>query len=368
MEVNITSFFDTLETENLLATSIKNLSLAKFKSQLEANIASNLAEALRIIKKNKTKIDELCHSNIKWIGDAYLRHLNNLSSHNGETDQTTLFEAFSFSYRFLREMELLQPEEASFELNKIFQFVDDNLNALPDIVKQQILFANFSMPAQILKRLIHDPKLKAFKDFETTVAESKKIKTEWDESIKDRENKIKDVEAKLSQITTKYNFVGLVHGFQDLQREKKKEAKSSFITLIFLSLALIAIPASELYLITSNIEKNITTLESLKSILIFTIPALITIELFTLYYFRIILTHFKSVKAQILQLDLRISLCQFIESYSSYASDIKKTDPSALGKFESIIFSNLVSEDTKIPATFDGIEQLANIAKAIKNK
>ncbi|MDI2145510.1 hypothetical protein KBJ94_26055 [Pseudomonas sp. ITA] len=85
-----------------------------------------------------------------------------------------------------------------------------------------------------------------------------------------------------------------------------------------------------------------------------------------MYFFRVVLAQFRSVKAQVLQLDLRIALCQFVQSYAEYSKKIRKDDPGALSKFEAIVFSSLVSESEGIPSTFDGAEQLANLIKSIR--
>ena len=46
---------------------------------------------------------------------------------------------------------------------------------------------------------------------------------------------------------------------------------------------------------------------------------------------------------------------------------MKKQDSSALEKFESLIFSGVVSDPEKLPSTFDGVEQIGNLIKSIKN-
>ncbi|MDX7568723.1 hypothetical protein SJ550_24910, partial [Serratia marcescens] len=81
---------------------------------------------------------------------------------------------------------------------------------------------------------------------------------------------------------------------------------------------------------------------------------------------RIALHDYKSLKTQINQIELRKSLCKFIQSYAQYSSKIKKDDASALEKFETIIFSNIVMTDDKLPSTFDGIESIANLIKSTK--
>ena len=68
-----------------------------------------------------------------------------------------------------------------------------------------------------------------------------------------------------------------------------------------------------------------------------------------------------------MQIELRKSLCQFIQSYSDYSSEIRENNPEALSKFEDVVFSNIMLSDDKIPSTFDGIEQIASLINALKN-
>ncbi|HDR1868661.1 TPA: hypothetical protein SIC62_000746 [Pasteurella multocida] len=68
-----------------------------------------------------------------------------------------------------------------------------------------------------------------------------------------------------------------------------------------------------------------------------------------------------------MQLELRKTLCQFIQSYADYAKEIKEKDRSSLEKFENLIFSSILSDSEKVPSTFDGLEQLANLIKNIKS-
>mgnify|MGYP000585826081 CR=1 FL=1 len=93
---------------------------------------------------------------------------------------------------------------------------------------------------------------------------------------------------------------------------------------------------------------------------------LISIEIILIYFFRVILINHRSVKAQIMQIELRQTLCQFIQNYATYSKEIKTQDAGALEKFESLIFSGLLSDPDKLPSTFDGIEQICNFIKSIK--
>jgi len=95
------------------------------------------------------------------------------------------------------------------------------------------------------------------------------------------------------------------------------------------------------------------------------VPAF-TLTLIFIYYFKICLNNFSSVKAQIMQIRLRMSLCQFIQSYADYAKEIRSEDGNPLGKFEDVIFSNIMGSEEKMPATFDGLDNIASLINAIK--
>ena len=86
-----------------------------------------------------------------------------------------------------------------------------------------------------------------------------------------------------------------------------------------------------------------------------------------LYFFRISHRSLENIKSQILQIEIRKSLCQFIQSYSDFSSEANKKSPDTLKKFEAIIFSNVVGSSDKIPSTFDGIESLTNLLKSTRN-
>lgn len=95
------------------------------------------------------------------------------------------------------------------------------------------------------------------------------------------------------------------------------------------------------------------------------IPGL-SLTLILVYYFRVALQNYQSIKAQILQIEFRMTLCGFIQSYAEYSSNIKDKNPSSLSKFEDVIFSNIMPTENKIPSTFDGIDQVSALITSIK--
>jgi hypothetical protein len=91
----------------------------------------------------------------------------------------------------------------------------------------------------------------------------------------------------------------------------------------------------------------------------------IAIELLLLYYFRIVLNMFLSNRSQMMQLQVRNSVCQFIQDYVKFKHENKESS-GGLEKFEALVFSSLAPSDDKVPSTFDGLDQLGDLVKKIK--
>lgn len=120
---------------------------------------------------------------------------------------------------------------------------------------------------------------------------------------------------------------------------------------------------TEIYLFlfqTELIKANI-------NIVLYSIVPMITLQIILVYFFRVALFNFKSIKAQLLQIELRKTLCQFIQSYTNYAKEMKESDKTSLEKFENLVFSGLISNEENLPSTFDGLEQIGKIIQSIKS-
>lgn len=125
---------------------------------------------------------------------------------------------------------------------------------------------------------------------------------------------------------------------------------------------MLALPLAQVGFVITHLEE----IEKHKTTLVYSLPTVLAVEIILLYLFRVVLGQFRSVKAQLLQIDLRISICQFVESYADYVSRLRTKDSSALAKFEALIFSGLVTEEAGIPSTFDGTEQIARLIRSIR--
>ena len=186
--------------------------------------------------------------------------------------------------------------------------------------------------------------------------EAENLKKKWNEELQTLKTEVEVLKDNLDTYKTGYNFVGIDEGFLNLTNKKIKEELWLFRSLIGMGGVLILTPF--ILVVTGiDVDKNIR-IDHLMAIL-----PIISIEIILIYFFRIILLNHRSVKAQIMQLELRQALCQFIQSYADYASKIKIKDAKALEKFENLIFSGILSNPEKLPSTFDGMDQISEFMK-----
>lgn len=340
--------------------------------QLPANAAQDgaqvdptpqLRQMLKVMVSNAQRFDDLCQENIKWIGPSFMSAVHDLA-HQGEQHSSSVSQLFTMAYRFLCELEFSMPGDLSFELHQVKSFVDKNLSNFPEDLKRQLIFANYLMPAAIAKAMLHNPDIVAMRNFEERISSAAALKERWDGEVAQKEEQVKVLKDQLGRLENGFNFVGLVEGFRQLSVQKLGEKRVAFISLIMLGVLVLLPVLLEVLFVVRNLDE----LGMYQQALVFLLPPLVTIEVLLVYFFRVVLVHFRSIKAQLLQLELRASLCQFIQSYSVYAAEIKKNDVAALDKFESLIFSGLLSNEENLPSTFDGTEQLAKLIKSIKGK
>lgn len=356
-----TPFFST--PENLEALRFFSRTLRSYASASDSSpVTSALLRIVELMIGNSVRFDENCTANIEWIGDHFMHEVREFPERTDDEKQAAITSAFTSAFRFLCELEFTQPADPSFEVRRIGNFVDENLELFTGNDRQQITFARYSMPVQVAKKLLNDPSIAEFRKFSETIEEAAKLKSDWDSELNQRRLHVDSIKQGLKDATSSYNFVGLVDGFRHLAKIKITERRVAFWSLIMLAFLMVLPPASQVGYVLSHVD----TIESKKGLLIYTLPTILTIEVILIYFFRVVLAQFRSVKAQVLQLDLRIALCQFVQSYAEYSTKIKKDDPTVLSKFEAVVFSSLVPDSEGIPSTFDGAEQLANLIKSIR--
>lgn len=166
----------------------------------------------------------------------------------------------------------------------------------------------------------------------------------------------------INDIKSSYNFVGLAHAFENIETQKRSTRQKILILLFSISALVILIPISSAYLSFESITA--TTWEEHISNTSKVALLILPVEIILIYFFRVVLSNFSSISTQIVQLELRQSLCAFIQSYVEYKQELG--NEISIDRFEEIIFSGIVMDPGQIPQTFDGLEKLAATLNAFR--
>ncbi|MEN5016928.1 hypothetical protein ABEH87_11315 [Erwinia sp. Eh17-17] len=301
--------------------------------------------------------DEKSKMNINFISERFLMEIN-----NEVMDEDSLSLTYSSCLRFALERGTNTLGRMPREIARFQSYAIYNINYFCGEAKEQIEYALREMPFSLIHHLIHSRRFKDYENFPSLVDRAEKVTAEWDEELRQKIDNVDNLKTTLDKHEGAYNFVGLYAGFSKLGRIKKEEYKWAKIAMFTLGCILpIPLFAELIYLLIASPE----TIASY-SYLIKTVP-IISLTLIFIYYFRIALNNYNSIRAQIVQIELRKSLCRFIQSYAEYIKDIKSGgNENLLAKFEEIIFSNIMTSEEKVPSTFDGLEQLAGLIGAVK--
>ena len=189
---------------------------------------------------NAARFDEYCTANIEWIGDTFMRDVREFPGTSDDKRREAVTSAFTSAFRFLCELEFTQPADPSFEVRRIGNFVDENLELFTGNDRQQITFARYSMPVQIAKKLLNDPAIAEFRKFSQTVETAAMLKADWDSDLDKRRVHVDSIKEGLKEATSSYNFVGLVNGFRQLANVKLTERRVAFWSLMVLALVMVA--------------------------------------------------------------------------------------------------------------------------------
>ena len=189
--------------------------------------------------------------------------------------------------------------------------------------------------------------------FNSMKEDLKNEKTLIDKKLSEYQNRSNEIKQFIKDQQTNLNFVGLSKAFKQLIDEKTEVKNKIEKRLLSFFIALIIVPAIVAVIIYC-VNVNYYTC----------VPAT-TIELMLLYGFRLLYQQYLFVKSELLQLNLRYSLSAFIESYMEFK---KNNKDNTVDLFEQLIFSNIISDEKKVPATVDGLESIAKIIESIKCK
>ncbi len=350
----------------------KAVNLLKMKKERESrdSIEYYKIHYTQIILEKMSESDDcwlsICPFNYHYIGKYFEERLNFLKNN---WDSEILDDIFLISIRFLREAELTMRRQYKKKLwndDDIYEKIWNWFNSLTnnDISPYDISQLNYiqnDYSLMLLNDYLGNKSFQAFLNYEENIKKIEQhsivLKETSDNIQKSADEKLEKVEQlsdTLKNLKQGFNFVALSDGFSRMLNEKKSSKKWILLLLFIIAGIISVIPA---YKFLSDGGTNLTWQQ---------IAISAGLELVLIYFFRVVLFHYRTVQTQIMQLDLRLSLCQFIQSYAEYAKEIKTNDKDALDKFENLIFSSILSSDEKIPSTFDGLEQLNSLIKQFK--
>lgn len=311
---------------------------------------------LRSFDEDPEMWDLYTQVSISWVGEILLSELNSQESGPHNIDNV-----YSTCFRFFLEREISNKVELSPYFREIKSFTLKGIDNFSEFAREQIEYAIRDMPTAILKEVINDSNMSSVKEFIELSKKSEGLINKWNAEIAEKELKVNHLKEALSKYENAFNFVGLHEGFKTLSDEKNGEKKNALGWLIALAIAALLPLIFEVFYLSSN-KSNYTSLIDYMSL----IP-MFSITVILIYYFKIALQNYNSVKAQLAQIELRKTLCRFIQNYGDYSVGMKKQDPDSLAKFENIIFSSIVTNEDNVPATFDGLEQIAKIIGNLKS-
>lgn len=179
-----------------------------------------------------------------------------------------------------------------------------------------------------------------------------------DSSIKS----LKEYEAKLHDYENDYNFALLSKAFSTLLKNKRSECATNHRSITIFSMWLIATPLLTLL----NHIFNFYPVEFNLNALFYFLPIL-SLELLFFYFMRLYYIEGKSIKAQILQIEQRLSLCEFIHDYVEKKNN-SGADKESWSLFEKLIFSPIQVSSENIPSLLDGASSIAELAGKVLSK
>ena len=315
------------------------------------------------LKFNKwVDINEAINGHLLSYQNSILYRIHNGMNSDSLTPNQAIDSLYLVLYADMYEFSLITKDE---NLRSFFyKYTEElvfNSDCLSEDSFKRLTYLWFIIPKEVFSRHLQqhlDPEViktvATLKNNEDFIAE----KLTANDLLK---KEIEEIKKSLEDQKSKYNFVGLSNGFRTLREQKKKELdwqNGAYYALMIIIISLIILKSfwSANYLTSNNFDSPIFIIVTISTVLFLFI---------LLYFFRISLVNVKSIKSQILQIDLRLTLCQFIHNYDSDTKELREGMKESFERFESVIFAPIVATEDQMPATFDGLEQLTGLLSSL---
>ncbi|MEZ9257140.1 hypothetical protein AB4125_06025 [Vibrio splendidus] len=358
------AFFENVSNLTVVNKFLNRTQTLELSDEIDKARLGIVRSIIHEISQSPQEWDRRCTFNITHIGRKFVDKLSTFSDIRGEDHNVG--SLYTSAVRFILEYDFKIPTNRNqlSEIDEILSAIHEDFYRLaPDSSeKRQLMYAFNIMPISIMQRFFTHKNVTAAFDFKDRLDDAERLKKEWDAELETKEKAVGELSTKLDRLTTAYNFVGLYQGFDKLSEDKKNEQKWLFRSLVGMAILILTPLVVEFMTLTfGGATKTFDGVTSLVRLM-----PLVSIEVILIYFFRIILMNYRSVKTQVMQIELRKTLCSFIQGYADYAKGIKEKDADLLDRFENLIFSGILSDSEKLPSTFDGLEQLGNMIKNIK--
>ncbi|MGA6580795.1 hypothetical protein ACPEHY_22985, partial [Providencia sp. NPDC089923] len=362
---------------NKLFPSINEGGLKGYEVEILAEFFEQIKSTFRLVVNNYYSLDEICDITSKFrfpikfespndILISYtiiIRYFIEYRIKEYDGFYQTLFSDHVFFikkhqssfYLFDKTISLqlyyLTYDYSEYVFSVLFSNVRREINSLNDI-KIEFNDINESVKSKHAECVRIESKVN---DYESNInmlydEKSKVIKNDLDE----KQSKLDELKKYLSDLSIDYNFAGLTKAYSNIYISKNKERWASLAVLIFLAILSFSPLSIKVITETNNKISDVNIVHYL---------GFSALTIISLYFFRVALHNYNSIKAELTQIKLRMNLCMFVDNYSDFSKS--KDNREALDKFENIIFSNIQPNENNIPSTFDGLEQLASLIDSL---
>jgi hypothetical protein len=350
-------FFTSAELKSVLrelAIRYQNPSLA------DAERVGLFGQVLISMLNDADDWDRSCQYTIRRHGSNFQSTAGDLRT-NAKADDLDLLKAYA--YVFLVELDLSIHDQLEDTLRQFKESALKEFRGRDDRAGLIVKIGTDQLPLAILKDTLNAPGIGNFKAVGELSTSIENRVANWTAQLTAHQEKVDELRANLERYEHAYNFVGLYQGFSNMENTIKSELAKQRRNMILFGILMLFPALIDLSLITlGKVDFSTNKLATL----IGGGAVSLTCTLIFLYFFRIVLRDVDSKDAQLVQVRLRMTLCQFIQDYAKYAAEIRQKNPEVLSKFESLIFSGIVGTQDKLPSTFDGLEQLGALLKTAK--
>lgn len=291
-------------------------------------LASILNETISDNNTNRfIELDKLNLSFNSWSNETYAINDNLLASQNiillkilhGNDPNTFVFEAvlealYLALYADFYEASLIITD---FHHKKFFEDIISKLNYYMEYLSSESLktlnYLWFHTPKYIFEvHLKQNLSIKTLEDI-NKLQKNEEVVSDQIRTSEKLVEEIEEIRESLKKQKHAFNFVGLSDGFNNLKEQKQKELfTQNLIHYLLMLIILILIGVKSYWSINYLGDESFDNM-----VLIVTTVSTVLVVFIILYFFRISLVNIKSIKSQILQIDLRLTLCQFIHNYEN---------------------------------------------------